>query len=110
MVPYGIQNAQVEMTLMSLTTEDVRHIAYLARLALEPTEVESFAGSLTEIFQFVDTINNADIEGVAPMAHPLDAAQRLRPDAVTEVDQRDHFQAQAPAVERGLYLVPRVIE
>jgi aspartyl-tRNA(Asn)/glutamyl-tRNA(Gln) amidotransferase subunit C len=58
----------------------------------------------------VAQLNAADTRGVAPLAHPLDVVQRLRPDAVTETDQRERFQAQAPQVEGGLYIVPKVIE
>lgn len=95
---------------MSLSSEEVRRVAHLARLAVSDREAEAFATGLSDIFDFVETLNAAEISGVEPMAHPLDAEQRLRPDAVTESDQRESFQAIAPAVEAGLYLVPRVIE
>jgi len=95
---------------MSLTSNQVRRIAHLARLAVDDREAEGLAAALSDIFDFVEALNNADIEGVAPMAHPLDAEQRLRPDRVTESDQRELFQDIAPAVEGGVYLVPRVIE
>ena len=95
---------------MSLTSNEVRRIANLARLAVDDREAEGLAAALSDIFDFVEALNNADIEGIAPMAHPLDAEQRLRPDRVTESDQRELFQDIAPAVEGGVYLVPRVIE
>jgi aspartyl-tRNA(Asn)/glutamyl-tRNA(Gln) amidotransferase subunit C len=95
---------------MSLNSDEVRRIAHLARLAVSDREAEAFAAGLSDIFDFVQTLDAAEISGVEPMAHPLDAEQRLRPDTVTESDQREHFQAIAPAVEAGLYLVPRVIE
>lgn len=95
---------------MSLTSNQIRRIAHLARLAVDDREAEGLAAALSDIFDFVEALNNADIEGVAPMAHPLDAEQRLRPDRVTESDQRELFQDIAPAVEGGVYLVPRVIE
>lgn len=95
---------------MPLTRDEVSQIAHLARLALEPSETEILVSSLNDIFQFVEILDRADIAGVEPMAHPLDADQRLRPDVVTETDQRELFQSIAPAVESGLYLVPRVIE
>ncbi|MBS0003360.1 MAG: Asp-tRNA(Asn)/Glu-tRNA(Gln) amidotransferase subunit GatC [Thioalkalivibrio sp.] len=95
---------------MSLTSNEVRRIAHLARLAVDDREAEGLAAALSDIFDFVEALNNADIEGIAPMAHPLDAEQRLRPDRVTESDQRELFQDIAPAVEGGVYLVPRVIE
>ncbi len=95
---------------MSLNSDEVRRIAHLARLAVSDREAELFAGGLSEIFHFVEALDAAEISGIEPMAHPLDAEQRLRPDVVTESDQREHFQAVAPLVEAGLYLVPRVIE
>lgn len=95
---------------MSLTSDEVQRIAQLARLAVDAREAEGFAAALSGIFDFVEALNQADIAGVEPMAHPLDAEQRLRPDVVTEFDQRQLFQSIAPAVEGGLYLVPRVIE
>jgi aspartyl-tRNA(Asn)/glutamyl-tRNA(Gln) amidotransferase subunit C len=95
---------------MSLTSDEVRRIAQLARLAVEEREAEGFASALSDIFDFVEVLDRAEIDGVEPMAHPLDAEQRLRPDTVTEADQRDLFQGIAPAVDGGLYLVPRVIE
>ena len=60
--------------------------------------------------QLVEQMNAVDTTGVIPMAHPLHMAQRLRPDEVSEIDEREHFQSIAPATEKGLYLVPRVIE
>ncbi|OOC10291.1 MULTISPECIES: Asp-tRNA(Asn)/Glu-tRNA(Gln) amidotransferase subunit GatC [Thioalkalivibrio] len=95
---------------MSVDTEHVQRIAELSRLAMDDDQAREFAGGLSDIFDFVEQLDGADIEGVEPMAHPMDAAQRLRPDAVTEPDRRDDYQAIAPAVEGGLYLVPRVIE
>jgi len=95
---------------MSLNSDEVRRIAQLARLAVDDREAEGFAAGLSDIFDFVEALNAAEIGGVEPMAHPLDAEQRLRPDAVTEPDQRELFQALAPAADGGLYLVPRVIE
>ncbi|WP_019558446.1 Asp-tRNA(Asn)/Glu-tRNA(Gln) amidotransferase subunit GatC [Thioalkalivibrio sp. ALE12] len=95
---------------MSVDTSEVRRIAHLSRLAMNDDQARDFAGGLSNIFAFVEQLDGAAIEGVEPMAHPLDAEQRLRPDAVTEPDRREAYQAIAPAVEGGLYLVPRVIE
>ena len=95
---------------MALTPEDVHKIAHLARLAIDEDQVEAYADNLSAILAFVDQMNAVDTTGVVPMAHPLDAVQRLRPDEVTETDQRGKFQAIAPKAEEGLYLVPRVIE
>ncbi|WJW75935.1 Asp-tRNA(Asn)/Glu-tRNA(Gln) amidotransferase subunit GatC [Thiohalobacter sp. IOR34] len=95
---------------MALEPSEVEKIAHLARLAIEPADVPEYARNLSDILAFVEQLNGVDTADVLPMAHPLDAAQRLRPDVVTESDQRDKFQAIAPAVEAGLYLVPKVIE
>ena len=95
---------------MSLDKEQVQHIALLARLRVADEEIADTVDKLSRIVDFVDQLSQADTTDVVPMAHPLDAAQRLRPDAVTEPDHRDHFQENAPAVSDGLYLVPKVIE
>ena len=95
---------------MSLQPEDVAKIAHLARLALRDEDVPRYAGDLSNILDLVEQMNAVDTSGVEPMAHPLDAVPRLRPDEVTESDQRDHFQSIAPQTEAGLYLVPKVIE
>jgi aspartyl-tRNA(Asn)/glutamyl-tRNA(Gln) amidotransferase subunit C len=95
---------------MSLTREDVNKIAWLARLAIDPDKTEAYARDLSGILDFVEQMSAVDTADVPPMAHPLDQAQRLRPDVVTETDQRERFQARAPLVEAGLYLVPKVIE
>lgn len=95
---------------MSLNPDDVEKIAHLARLAIDPADVESYVADLSRIFGLVEQMNAADTGTVDPMAHPQDVVQRLRPDEVTETDQRETFQAVAPATEDGLYLVPRVID
>ena len=82
----------------------------LARLKLKPEEYAQSVEKLSKIVDFVDQLAAADTEGVVPMAHPLDAAQRLRPDVVTDRDERDRFQQNAASVSDGLYLVPKVIE
>lgn len=95
---------------MSLTADDVRNIAYLARIQIEPADSENYAKDLSSILDFVAQMNAVATDHVQPLAHPLDLPQRLRPDLVTEENQRELFQAIAPAVEAGLYLVPKVIE
>lgn len=95
---------------MSLTSDQIRQVAHLARLELKPEQVQPYATQLSNIFEMVNKLTSARTDEVAPMAHPLEMTQRLRPDAVTETDQRERFQAQAPAVKHGLYLVPKVIE
>jgi aspartyl-tRNA(Asn)/glutamyl-tRNA(Gln) amidotransferase subunit C len=95
---------------MSLSIEQVQQVAHLARLALRPEQADHYARQLSSILEMVGQLSRADTAGVEPMAHPLEMHQRLRPDAVTEADRREVFQAIAPAVENGLYLVPKVIE
>ncbi|NIR58200.1 MAG: Asp-tRNA(Asn)/Glu-tRNA(Gln) amidotransferase subunit GatC [Gammaproteobacteria bacterium] len=95
---------------MALGPQDVEKIAHLARLALDEQDIPLYTKHLSDILAFVEQMDGVDTAAVEPLAHPLDTHQRLRPDEVTEVDQREHFQATAPGVEAGLYLVPRVIE
>lgn len=95
---------------MSLDADDVKKIAHLARLAIDENAIPKYAENLSSIMDFVEQMSDCDTEGVVPMAHPLDAVQRLRADEVSEEDQREKFQAIAPSVEAGLYLVPKVIE
>ncbi len=95
---------------MSVDQTDITKVALLARLEIDEADVPQYVDNLSNILALVEQMNEVDTDRVVPMAHPLDAAQRLRPDEVTEVDQRDRFQALAPQVEAGLYLVPKVIE
>lgn len=95
---------------MALTRTDVEKIAHLARLQINETDIDHHAEALSNILAMIDEIQAVNTDGIVPMAHPLDATQRLRPDQVTEPNQREHFQAIAPQTEDGLYLVPKVIE
>jgi aspartyl-tRNA(Asn)/glutamyl-tRNA(Gln) amidotransferase subunit C len=95
---------------MLLSADEVNKIAYLARLGINGQDVESYAHDLSGMLNLMTQMEALDMTGINPMAHPLDQVQRLRPDKVTEPNNRDIFQAIAPQVEAGLYLVPRVIE
>ena len=95
---------------VSLTKEQVQHIATLARLQLEEGEFDDVVDKLSKIVDFVDQLQAAPTDEVVPMAHPLNMSQRLRADEVTETSQRDFFQQNAPSTEEGYYLVPKVIE
>ena len=95
---------------MSLSLDEVRHIAKLARLELAAGELEATQAKLNGIFSLIEEMQAVNTDGVEPMSHPQELAQRLRPDAVTETDRRAAFQAVAPQTEAGLYLVPKVIE
>lgn len=95
---------------MTISRKDIEKVAVLARIRVDETQVTALEKDLGNILNLVDQLSAADTSAVEPMAHPLDAVQRLRPDEVTEQDQREAFQANAPATEDGLYLVPRVID
>ncbi len=109
-VPAEIAAHGRRKTTVSLSKDQVQHIARLARLELSDEEYAESVSKLSKIVDFVDHLSEADTDGVVPMAHPLDVAQRLRPDAVTEADERDRYQQNASSVSGGLYLVPKVIE
>jgi aspartyl-tRNA(Asn)/glutamyl-tRNA(Gln) amidotransferase subunit C len=95
---------------MSLTPDQVRGIAHLARLEIADADVPVYARNLSNILDFVAALDRVDTGATAPMAHPLAMDQRLRADAVTETDQRERIQQDSAATEAGLYLVPKVIE
>ncbi|MBV8657207.1 MAG: Asp-tRNA(Asn)/Glu-tRNA(Gln) amidotransferase subunit GatC [Burkholderiales bacterium] len=95
---------------MSLTDADVRRIARLARIRVTDDEVAEVGNKLNGIFGLIEKLQAVDTEGVEPMSHARDVALRLRDDIATEPNRREAFQAVAPAVESGLYLVPKVIE
>jgi len=95
---------------MSLTLEQVQRIAHLARIEISESEARTTQNHLNGIFQLIEQMQAVDTKGIEPMAHAQDLAQRLRADAVTEVDRRAAYQAVAPETEIGLYLVPKVIE
>lgn len=95
---------------MSLEQNDIAKLARLARIHIDDSSVEELRQRIGDILNMVDTMQAVDTSDIAPMANPHDAVQRLRPDAVTETDQRERFQAIAPQTEDGLYLVPKVID
>lgn len=95
---------------MSLTIQDVKRIAHLARIEVTKTEAEATLSKLTGILDLIEEMQAVDTAGITPMSHSQDVTQRLRADVVTATNQREAFQKIAPAVEGGLYLVPKVIE
>lgn len=95
---------------MSLTPDDIRQIAHLARLGIDKDALVPLAADLSTMLELVEQLQAVDTEGVEPMAHPANAMLLLRDDEVTETDQRDTLQAPAPATQDGYFLVPRVIE
>ena len=95
---------------MALTRDDVLRAARLARIAVDDAEADAVLEQLGRIFGMIEEMRAVDVSGVEPMSHAQDVMLRLRPDEVTEQDQRELFAAVAPRVQNGLYLVPKVIE
>jgi aspartyl-tRNA(Asn)/glutamyl-tRNA(Gln) amidotransferase subunit C len=95
---------------MSLTPDDVRRLARLARIAIEPAEETAVLERLNRVLGLIEQMRAVDTRGIEPMSHAVDTVQRLRTDEVRETDQRELYQSGAPAVQDGLYLVPKVIE
>jgi aspartyl-tRNA(Asn)/glutamyl-tRNA(Gln) amidotransferase subunit C len=95
---------------MSLSPDDVKRIARLARIEIDDAQALATQAQLNTIFDLIAAMQAVDTRGIAPMAHAQEVTQRLRADVVTETDRHAAFQAIAPAVENGLYLVPKVIE
>ena len=111
MYDFGLVFSVLHAIPMALTREQIAAIATLARLELTPEEVPLYQESLSRILEFVGALERADTADVTPMAHPLAGlTQRLRPDAVTEVDGHERYQVNAPLTAAALYLVPKVIE
>lgn len=95
---------------MALERCDVEKLAHLARLGLDETQLNSSTASLNAVLDMINAMQAVDTDNITPLANPLETNQRLRPDTVTESDHREDYQALAPAVENGLYLVPKVID
>lgn len=95
---------------MTISAEEVLKIAALARLQIQAEEAEHYAIDLSKIVSLAKQMDAVDTRGVTPLAHPLEVTQRMREDKVTETDRREEFQTLAPKVQRGLYMVPKVIE
>lgn len=95
---------------MSLSPEEVKSIAFLARLSIKEENIEQYSQDLSNIFGLVEQMNAADVDNIEPMAHPQDAMQHLRADEVTEINQREKLMSNAPLTEEGLFLVPKVLD
>ncbi|EPJ54223.1 MAG: asparaginyl/glutamyl-tRNA amidotransferase subunit C [Osedax symbiont Rs2] len=95
---------------MALDRQDVEKIAHLARININQEDINEYLGNLTNILGLVDQMQRVDTQNIDPLSHPLDAIQRLRADTITESNQREQLQQVAPAVEEGLFLVPKVID
>lgn len=95
---------------MSLTANEVQSCAYLARVAIDHQDIDAYAEDLSRMLDLMISMGDVETQNIEPMAHPMDLAQQLRADIVTETNNREKFQAIAPQIEAGLYLVPQVIE
>jgi aspartyl-tRNA(Asn)/glutamyl-tRNA(Gln) amidotransferase subunit C len=95
---------------MTITTADIEKVAHLARLNVNAEDTQTYANALSNIFNLIEQMNQLDTANIEPMAHPLNMSQPLRPDAVTETNQRAELQASAPQVEYGVFIVPQVVE
>ena len=95
---------------MSLNPSQLKHVAHLSRIALEESKIPALVQDLNAILAFAEQLKDSRLDDLAPMAHPLDQQQPLRADVVTETNQREILQKGAPAADRGLFLVPKVIE
>ncbi len=95
---------------MAIESSDIAKLAKLARIEINDADARETASRISDVLALVDQLQAVNTDGVLPMAHPLDAVQKLRPDVISETNQREAFQAIAPATQDGLYLVPKVIE
>ena len=95
---------------MSVDRSDVEKAAHLARIGLSPTETDAHLQDLQQILSLIEQMQAIDTNNIEPLSSPLDAIQPMREDRITETDQRDKFQALAPATDKNHYLVPKVIE
>jgi aspartyl-tRNA(Asn)/glutamyl-tRNA(Gln) amidotransferase subunit C len=104
--------AQNQFNLMENTVkhDDINALAHLARININDDLLDNITDNINSILSLVDQLQQANTDDVEPMYHPLDATQRLRADEVTETDKREALQANTPATEAGLFLVPQVIE
>ena len=95
---------------MALSPEEVKKIAFLARLSIKEENIEQYSKDLSVILDLVEQMDAANVDDIEPMAHPQDAMQRLRDDVVTEVNQREKLMSNAPSQQDGLFLVPKVLD
>jgi aspartyl-tRNA(Asn)/glutamyl-tRNA(Gln) amidotransferase subunit C len=99
-----------DVPVMQVDQEVVLTVAELTQLNIDAQDIDSYAADMTKVLALVAQMQSVDTTGIEPMSNPLDAVQRLRPDEVTEINQRDAFQKLAPETDAGFYLVPRVVE
>ena len=95
---------------MAIDRQMVEKAAHLARLAIDDNQAKQATDKISAVLKLIDEMQSVNTDDIEPLSHPLDAVQRLRPDLVTESNQREKLQQNAPAVEGGLFLVPKVID
>jgi len=110
MAPLAKATEAIFCTAMPLSPDQIERLAQLARIALDPAEEGAVVSQLNRVLGLIDQMRAVDTAGIEPMSHAVGVAQRQRPDIVTETDHHELFQSVAPAVEAGLYLVPKVLE
>lgn len=103
-------NSTVSDSSTNIDSSTVKSVADLARLSIDSTEIETTTEKFTAILALINEMQEVNTDNTVPLAHPLDHNQRLRPDVITETNQREQLLAGAPATAEGLFLVPRVIE
>lgn len=95
---------------MSINKDEIKYLSLLSRMDIDKNEIKDIEEKLTKIIDFVDQLQTISTDNIAPMAHPLNQSQRLRIDEVTETNDRENIQKNAQQIEKGMYLVPKVID
>ena len=95
---------------MSINKDQIKYLSILSRMNIDESEINDVEGKLSKIIAFVDQLQAVSTENIEPMAHPLNQSQRLRTDKVTEINDRENVQKNAQEIEKGMYIVPKVIE
>ncbi|MCF6202328.1 MAG: Asp-tRNA(Asn)/Glu-tRNA(Gln) amidotransferase subunit GatC [Methylococcaceae bacterium] len=95
---------------MNLSADEVKKIAYLARLGINDNDIDAYASELSNMLDLMTQMSDTNTDAIQPMAHPMDQTQRFRADIASEKNQRQNFQSIAPQIENGLYLVPKVLD
>ena len=95
---------------MSINKDEIKYLSLLSRMDIDKNEIKDVEEKLSKIIDFVDQLQTISTDDIEPMAHPLNQSQRLRVDEVTETNDRENIQKNAQQIEKGMYLVPKVID
>ena len=95
---------------MSINKDEIKYLSLLSRMDIDKNEIKDIEEKLTKIIDFVDQLQTISTDDIEPMAHPLNQSQRLRMDEVTEINDRENIQKNSQQIEKGMYLVPKVID